>query len=58
MSILDPNWKYVKSNETDIRKTFAKERKRLKEIADRQKADDAEALAKLCPIRKVKVGAS
>ena len=29
MSILDPNWKYTHSSATDIRKTFAKARRKL-----------------------------
>ena len=29
MSILDPNWKYTHSTATDIRKTFAKARRKI-----------------------------
>jgi len=29
MSILDPKWKYTHSSATDIRKTFAKARRKL-----------------------------
>ena len=31
MSILDPKWKYTHSSATDIRKTFAKARRSLKQ---------------------------
>jgi hypothetical protein len=29
-SLLDPSFRYVPSNETDLRKTFARERRRLR----------------------------
>lgn len=32
-SLLDRNWKYTRAVETDIRKTFAKEKRRLREEA-------------------------
>jgi hypothetical protein len=38
MGLLDPKWKYTHSTATDIRKTFAKERKRL----DAMKKADAQ----------------
>ena len=31
MSILDPKWKYTHSTATDIRKTFAKARRKLEQ---------------------------
>ena len=31
MSILDPNWKYTHSTATNIRKTFAKARRKLRQ---------------------------
>lgn len=36
MSVFDPNWKYVHSTATDIRKTIAKARR---EIAKKQRAE-------------------
>ena len=33
---LNPNWKYVPSNRTDVRKTIERERRRLKEEADKK----------------------
>ena len=41
---------YVSSGATDIRKTFARERKRLKDIEDAQKLADQEAMEK---VRKI-----
>ncbi len=45
MSWRDPNWKYVRSEATDIRKTIAKARKRLE-------SDKRERQEKLRPLRK------
>lgn len=47
MSILNPAWRYVRSEATDIRKTFAKARKAIAEQAKREEADKAEAQKKV-----------
>ncbi len=42
MSILDPKWKYTHSTATDIRKTFAKARRKLtqeKTLQGQQRAE-------------------
>jgi hypothetical protein len=54
MSILDPNWKYTPSNATDIRKTIARERKRLAERQSARTANEREAAAKVKTLRKAK----
>lgn len=36
-NILNPSWKYVHSTKTDISRTFAKERKRLRDEAEKRK---------------------
>ncbi len=46
-TILDPEFKYVNANKTDIRKTFARIRREQRE------AKAAEVAAKVQPIRKV-----
>lgn len=53
MSLLDPNWKYTPANATDIRKTIAREKKRLAEQAKREQEDKQEAQQKVKPMRKV-----
>ncbi len=50
-SILNPEFRYVPSGSTDIRKTFARVRR---ELAAQAEIDRAEAAAKVAPIRKVK----
>lgn len=45
--LLDPTFQYVASHSTDIRKTFAKERKRLE--AERKQQQDAQVVV---PISK------
>ena len=50
MSILDPNWKYTHSTATDIRKTFAKARRKLAEGKDSRTATAPEPkVAQLVP---------
>jgi hypothetical protein len=49
-SLTDPSFRYVKSVETDIRKTFARERKRIaeeKKKAEQHQADTAAKVRKL-----------
>ena len=53
MGILDKRFKYVPAVETDVRKTIAREHKRLAEVKRRQEESDAEAKAKVEPLRKV-----
>ncbi len=50
-SILNPEFRYVPSTSTDIRKTFARVRRDMAVQAER---DKQEAEAKVAPIRKVK----
>jgi hypothetical protein len=48
--LTDPSFRYVKSVETDIRKTFARERKRIaeeKKKADALRAETAKKVTKL-----------
>lgn len=56
-SIFDRSFKYTSSAETDLRKVFARERRRLKEEAEAQAANDAEAKAKVRPLDQKKAGA-
>ena len=50
MSILDPNWKYTHSSATDIRKTFAKARRKLAEgTASRSATAPEPKVAQLVP---------
>lgn len=49
-SILDPSFRYTKSVDTDIRKTFA----RIRREQAKRKRDEAEAAAKTIPMPKVK----
>ena len=55
-NILNPAWKYKNSVETDIRKTIAREKKRLAEEAKRIEADNAEAAKKVTKIKKQSQG--
>jgi hypothetical protein len=48
--LTDPSFRYVKSVETDIRKTFQRERKR---IADEKKKADAIAIEAATKVRKL-----
>ena len=43
---------YVRSEKTDIRRTFARVRAELKAKADQEARDEAEAKAKTRPLRK------
>lgn len=56
MSLLDPKWKYTPSVKTDIRKTIARELRRLaaeKAEQERRQAEaDAEAARVVEPMRK------
>ena len=50
MSVFDPKWKYTQSHSTDIRKTFAKARRKLAEGKDSRTATAPEPkVAQLVP---------
>jgi hypothetical protein len=53
-SILDRSFRYTNSVETDVRKTFAKARKKLAEEEKRRVAAEAEAKAKVSNILVVR----
>ncbi len=50
-SILDPSFRYTKSVETDLRKTFAKVRRELRKQEQAQFAANGEAMRKVVPLR-------
>ena len=56
MNIFDPNFRYVPSAQTDIRKTIRREQKRLDAIRlaaeEAQKKADEEAKAKVTKIKE------
>ena len=51
-SILDRSFEYTPSAETDLKKTFVRIRRRLKEQEQARALADAEAKAKVSPIRQ------
>ncbi len=51
-SILDPSFRYTKSIDTDLRKTFAKVRRELRNRYQSQAAADIEFTNKVLPIRR------
>jgi hypothetical protein len=50
-SILDPSFRYTKSVETDLRKTFARVRRELGKQPQGQSADNASLMRKVLPVR-------
>ena len=58
MNIFDPNFRYVPSAQTDIRKTIRREQKRLDAIRlaaeEAQKKADEEAQQKVAPMKRSK----
>jgi hypothetical protein len=50
-SILDPSFRYTKSVETDLRKTFARIRRELRNQQQQQATVRAEAMRKVLPLR-------
>ena len=50
-SILDPSFRYTKSVETDLRKTFARVRRELRKQTQEQSADNATLMRKVLPFR-------
>jgi len=52
MNILDPKFKYTSAAKTDIRKTFARERKRIAEEKERLEQERLEKIARtITPFR-------
>lgn len=50
--ILDPQFKYVPSASTDVRKTFRRERERLKAEAGRKRDAELQAAARIAPLTR------
>ena len=50
-SILDPSFRYTKSVETDLRKTFARVRRELRKQSQEQSGDYAASIRKVLPFR-------
>jgi hypothetical protein len=57
-SVLDRSFHYTPSVETDLKKTFARIRRRLKEEEKERLLADAEAKGKVSPIKTGRVAAS
>ena len=57
-SIFDRSFHYTSSVETDLRKTFARVRRQLKEQEQSRALADAETMAKVSPIKQNKNVAS
>lgn len=57
-SVLDRSFQYTPSVETDLRKTFARIRRRLKEEERERMLADAEAKAKVASIKSGRVATS
>ena len=55
-SILDPSFRYTKSVETDLRKTFARIRRELRKQQQEQSTIRAEAMRKVLPFHSRKAG--
>ncbi|MFO1399193.1 MAG: hypothetical protein U1F48_19220 [Burkholderiales bacterium] len=51
-SILDPSCRYVPSHATDVRKTFARARRRVREEAVKAATSTAVNVVSLPPLRK------
>jgi hypothetical protein len=54
-SILDPSFRYTKSVETDLRKTFARVRRELRKQQHGQSTDNVAAIRKVLPFHSRKV---
>jgi len=48
-SILDPSFRYTKSVETDLQKTFARVRREMRKQQQGQSLDSVEAIRKVLP---------
>ena len=55
-SILDPSFRYTKSVETDLRKTFARVRRELRKQQQEQSTVSAEVMRKVLPFHSRKAG--
>ena len=55
-SILDPSFRYTKSVETDLRKTFARARRELRKQQQEQSTVSAEMMRKVFPLHSRKAG--
>jgi hypothetical protein len=55
-SIFDRSFRYTSSAETDLRKTFARVKRRLREEDELRAQAETEARAKVSPIKKQKTG--
>lgn len=53
-SIFDRSFRYTSSAETDLRKTFARVRRKLREEEEVRAMAEAEAKAKVSPIKQQK----
>jgi hypothetical protein len=53
-SILDPSFRYTKSVETDLRKTFARVRRELRKQQQEQSALSPEMMRKILPFHSRK----
>ena len=51
-SILDPSFRYTKSVDTDLKKTFARIRRELRNRQQSQDAANIEMMNKVLPIRR------
>jgi hypothetical protein len=51
-SILDPSFRYTKSIDTDLKKTFARVRRELRTQHQSQAAAEIERMNKVLPIRR------
>lgn len=51
-SVFDSTFRYTRAAETDLRKTFAKVRRRLREEEEQRELLQAEVRAKVSPILK------
>jgi hypothetical protein len=55
-SILDPSFRYTKSVETDLRKTFARVRRELRKQQQEQSTISVEMMRKVLPFHSRKAG--
>jgi hypothetical protein len=55
-SILDPSFRYTKSVETDLRKTFARVRREQRKQQQEQSTVSAEVMRKVLPFHSRKAG--
>jgi hypothetical protein len=51
-SILDPSFRYTRSIDTDLKKTFARVRRELRNQQQSRAAADVERMNKVLPIRR------